>query len=386
MLNWVHYLDNNATTRVRPEVLQAMLPFFDSSWGNPSSTYSFGHDLKPQIEHAREQIAGLIGADPPEIIFTACGTESINTAIHSAISTQPEKKHLVTTAVEHSATLNFCNWLQKKGYELTVLPISANGGLDLDRLRQAIRPDTALVCVMWANNETGLLFPIEQVGRICRDRGVLFHTDAVQMAGKLPIDVNKAECDFLSLSGHKLHAPKGIGALYVRRTTRFQPYLMGGGQERGRRGGTENVPYIIGFGQAAELAQKSIQEDGTRITALRDRLEKGLLESIQGCARNGPSAPRLPNTSNLAFEGVEAEGILLLLNEVDICASSGSACTAGSLDPSHVLLAMGCSSSRARSSIRFSLSRESTEADVDHVLRQLPSIVNRLRQLAPAGS
>ena len=379
----VHYLDNNATTSVAPEVLEAMLPFFRNSWGNPSSAYSFGHELKARIERAREQVAALINAESREVIFTSCGTESINTALHCAVVTQPEKRHLVTTAVEHSATLKFCGGLEKQGYEVSVLPVSPAGGLDLDRMKQAIRRDTALVSVMWANNETGLLFPIEEIGQICSERKVLFHTDAVQMAGKLPMDAQKAQVNFLSLSGHKLCAPKGIGALYVRRHTRFQPYIMGGGQEKGRRGGTENVPYMVGFGIAAELALKSLKAAETHVRTLRDKLENGLLERIPGCARNGAAEPRLPNTCNIAFEGVEAEGILLLLDQAEVCVSSGSACTSGSLDPSHVLLAMGCATGRARGSIRFSLGRESTQADVDYVLEKLPSIVKRLRDLAP---
>jgi len=363
-----------------------MLPFFRSEWGNPSSAYSFGHRLGPKLEEARERVAALINADPREILFTSCGTESINTALNCALATQPDKRHVIATAVEHSATLKFCAALQRQGYAVSYLKVAHDGSLDLAELEQTIRPDTALVSVMWANNETGLLFPLEHIGRICRERDVLLHTDAIQMAGKLPIDVRAAEVDFLSLSGHKLHAPKGVGALFVRRHTRFEPYLLGGGQERGRRGGTENVPYVVGFGRASALALSRLEEQNTRVRRLRDKLERHILEQIPGCSRNGAAELRLPNTSNIAFADVEAEGILLLLDQEGICVSSGSACHSGSVDPSHVLLAMGCNSARARSSVRFSLGLDNTEAEVDFVMPKLSSIVNRLRQLVPVAS
>ena len=375
----IHYFDNNATTRVAPEVVEAMLPFLRENWGNPSSAYSFGRDLGEHIEKAREQVAGLINADPREIIFTSCGTESNNSAIQSALVTHPQKRHVVTTAVEHSANIKFCEFLQKQGCEVTFLPVDAEGGFDLHLLERALRANTALASVMWANNETGVLFPIEEIAAICRSKSVPFHTDAVQTPGKLKIDVKELAVDFLSLSAHKLHGPKGIGLLYVKRRTKFHPYVMGGGQERGRRGGTENVASIVGFGRAAELAMASLKDENTRVRAFREKLEGGILKSISGTMRNGGSEPRLPNTSNIAFEGVEAEGILLLLDQLGICASSGSACTTGSLDPSHVLLAMGCNAARARSSIRFSLGIYNTAEDVDYLLKHLPGVINKLR-------
>jgi len=381
----IYYFDNNATTRVAPEVVEAMLPFLREYWGNPSSTYLFGRQVGEHLDQARARVAALINAEPREIIFTSCGTESNNSAIHSALVTQPEKRHVLTTAVEHSANMKFCDLLQKRGYTVTVLPVAADGALDLQQLEAAIRPDTAIVSVMWANNETGVLFPVREIAAICRRRGALFHTDAVQTPGKLRIDVRELDVDFLSLSAHKLHAPKGIGLLYVKRRVKYQPYIVGGGQERGRRGGTENVANVAAFGRAAELAMASLDDENTRVRALRDRLERGILGTIPGTIRNGAQEPRLPNTSNIAFDGVEAEGILMLLDQAGICASSGSACTTGSLDPSHVLTAMGCSAARARSSIRFSLGIYNTEADVDYLLQHLPGIIARLRASSPAA-
>jgi len=378
------YFDHNATTAVAPEVVEAMLPFLREYWGNPSSSYTFGRQLAGPLGEARARVAALINADPREIIFTSGGTESNNAAIHSALATQPGKRHIVTTAVEHSATIKFVQLLQKQGYAVTFLPVSPDGALDLDQFEQALRPDTAIASVMWANNETGLLFPVQEIAARCRRRGVLFHTDAVQVAGKLPIDAQALEADFLSLSAHKLHAPKGIGLLYLKRGVKYQPYIVGGGQERGRRGGTENVANIVAFGRAAELAQANLAQAETRVRALRDRLEAGLLRQIPETVRNGAREPRLPNTSNLAFAGVEAEGILLLLDQAGICASSGSACTTGSLEPSHVLTAMGCSAARARGSIRFSLGISNTAAEVDYALERLPGIIARLRALTPA--
>jgi cysteine desulfurase len=381
----IYYFDNNATTRVAPEVVDAMLPFLKDYWGNPSSMYFFGRQLGEHLDQARARVAALINAEPREIIFTSCGTESNNSALHSALVTQPAKRHVLTTAVEHSANIKFCDLLQKRGYTVTFLPVEPDGSLDLQRLEQSIRPDTAIVSVMWANNETGVLFPVRGIAAICRRKGALFHTDAVQTPGKLKIDVRELDVDFLSLSAHKLHAPKGIGLLYVRRRVKYQPYVVGGGQERGRRGGTENVANIVAFGRAAELAMASLPDENTRVRALRDRLEDGILGGIPGASRNGAKEPRLPNTSNLAFDGVEAEGILMLLDQAGICASSGSACTTGSLDPSHVLTAMGCSAARARSSIRFSLGIYNTEAEVDYVLNHLPGIIAKLRANSPAG-
>ncbi|MBU6402400.1 MAG: cysteine desulfurase NifS [Verrucomicrobia bacterium] len=382
----IYYFDNNATTRVAPEVVTAMLPFLTEHWGNPSSAYHFGHDLTKAIEAAREKVAALIGADPREVLFTSCGTESDNAALHSALATHPQKKHVLTTAVEHSAILNFCEFLKKRGYEVTCLPVESDGSLDLHLLEKSIRPDTAVVSVMWANNETGVVFPIEEIAAICHSKGVLFHTDAVQAAGKTTIDVRSVGPDFLSLSAHKLHAPKGVGLLYVKRRTRFQPFVIGGHQERGRRGGTENVVGMVAFGCAAELALARFEDENTRVRALRDRLEGGVLKTVPQTLRVGAKEPRLPNTSNIAFDGVEAEAILLQLDQVGVCASSGSACTTGSLDPSHVLTAMGLSPGRARGCIRFSLGYYNTDADVDHVLKHLPGIIEKLRAHSPERS
>ncbi len=379
----MYYFDNNATTRVAPEVVEAMLPFLREQWGNPSSTYLFGRQVGEHLDQARARVAALINAEPREIVFTSCGTESNNSAIQSALVTQPEKRHVLTTAVEHSANMKFCELLQRRGYTVTFLPVTPDGALDLQLLEQSIRPDTAIVSVMWANNETGVLFPVREIAAICHRKGVLSHTDAVQTPGKLKIDVRELDVDFLSLSAHKLHAPKGIGLLYVKRRVKYQPYIVGGGQERGRRGGTENVANIVAFGRAAELAVANLDDENTRVRALRDKLEDGILGAIPGSSRNGAKEPRLPNTANLAFDGVEAEGILMLLDQAGICASSGSACTTGSLDPSHVLTAMGCSAARARSSIRFSLGIYNTEADVDYLLQHLPGIIARLRASAP---
>jgi cysteine desulfurase len=379
------YLDNNATTRVAPEVVEAMLPFLTEYWGNPSSSYLFGHRLAKDLEEAREKVAALINAEPRELIFTSCGTESNNSAFHSALATQPGKRHVLTTAVEHSANINYCRFMQQQDCEVTFLPVDADGALNLQALEESIRPDTALVSVMWANNETGVLFPVAEVAALCRRKNVLCHSDAVQMAGKLKVNVKEAGVDFLSLSAHKFHAPKGIGLLYVKRRTKFQPYLIGGGQERGRRGGTENVAQIVAFGRAAELALVHLNDQNTRVRALRDELEAGILSRVRGSSRNGAAEPRLPNTSNLAFDQVEAEGILLLLDQAGICASSGSACTTGALDPSHVLTAMGRNAATARSSVRFSLGIYNTEQDVKLVLKHLPRIIDTLRANLPIG-
>jgi cysteine desulfurase len=373
------YFDNNATTRLAPEVLEAMLPFLGEQWGNPSSAYGFGQEAARRLDEARVRAAALINAEPQEIVFTSGGTESNNAALHSALATRPERRHLVTTAVEHSSILKFCGFLQKQGWTVTVLPVDSDGALDLEVVEKSIRPDTAIVSAMWANNETGLLFPIAEIAALCRGKGALCHTDAVQAPGKLKIDVKALGVDFLSLSAHKLRGPKGIGLLYVKRHTKYQPYLLGGGQERGRRGGTENVPGIVGLGRAAELALANLELEDTRVRALRDQLENGLLCGIPGVVRNGALEPRLPNTANLAFEGVEAEGLLLLLDQAGVCASSGSACSSGALDPSHVLRAMGCSAARARGSLRFSLGVDNTAADVEYLLECMPRIVARLR-------
>ena len=379
----MYYFDNNSTTQIAPEVLKAMLPFLRDHWGNPSSAYSFGQQLAGPLDEARAKVAALLNADSREIAFTSCGTESNNSAIHSALVTNPGKRHVLTTAVEHSANIKFCAFLEKQVYTVTFLPVNSDGALDLGLLEQSIRPDTALVSVMWANNETGVLFPVKEIAAICHEKGVLFHTDAVQVPGKLKIDVKDLGVDFLSLSAHKFHAPKGVGLLYIKRRTRYQPYIIGGGQEQGRRGGTENVAYIVASGRAAELAMASLADENTRVRSLRDKLEDGILRKIPGTSRNGAKEPRLPNTTNIAFDSVEAEGILMLLDQAGIYASSGSACTTGSLDSSHVLTAMGCSAERARSSIRFSLGRYNSETEVDYVLKQLPGIISRLRANAP---
>jgi cysteine desulfurase len=376
----VYYLDNNATTRIAPEVVEAMLPFLTEYWGNPSSVYAFGKQVAKHIEQAREKVAALINAEPREIVFTSCGTESNNSAIQSALLAHPHKRHILTTSVEHSANIKFCAALQKQGCQITFLPVESDGGLDLHLLEKCIRPDTAIASVMWANNETGVLFPVEEIAAMCRSKGVVFHTDAVQTPGKLNVDVKDLGVDFLSLSAHKLHAPKGVGLLFVKRKTKYHPYVIGGGQEGGRRGGTENVPSIVAFGRAAELAMAHLKDENTRVRALRDKLESAVLHHIPGTVRNGARESRLPNTTNISFEGVEAEGILMLLDQLGICVSSGSACTSGSLDPSHVLIAMGCTIPRARGSIRFSLGVDNTEADVDFVLKHLPGIISRLRE------
>jgi cysteine desulfurase len=379
----IYYFDNNATTPVAPEVVEAMLPFLRDFWGNPSSAYSFGSEVAKRIEQARENVAALIGADSKEIIFTSCGTESNNAALQSALATQPGKRHILTTSVEHSAIIKHCEWLQKQGVEVTFLPVDADGMLDLHLLDQSIRPDTALVSVMWANNETGVVFPVEEIAAICRSRNVLFHTDATQVPGKLPMDMDEVAADFLTLSAHKLHAPKGIGLLYIRKRTKFQPYVIGGHQERGKRGGTENVAGIIGFGRAAELAMAHLQDENTRVRTLRDRLESGILKTVPNTVRTGAKEPRLPNTSNIAFDFVEAEGILMKLDQLGICASSGSACTTGSLNPSHVLTAMGIKPARAKGCVRLSLGVYNTDEQVDYLLTHIPKVIASLREAAP---
>lgn len=379
----VIYMDNNATTRVDPAVAEKMLPYFTEMYGNPSSMHSFGGQAGVKIEEARARVAGLIGAQPEEIIFTSCGTESNNTAIWAALKSNPDKKHIITTRVEHPAVKNLVEYLGKNGYRSTFVPVDKSGQLDMDFFYKNLTDDTAIVSVMWANNETGVIFPIEEIAHLVHERGIVFHSDAVQAAGKLSVNVNRVQVDMLSLSGHKLHAPKGVGALYVRKGTKFSPFLVGGHQEKGRRGGTENVASIIGLGKAIELAQQRHDEVNKRIRALRDRLEKNLLEKIPNSMINGDLEMRLPNTTSIAFEYVEGEAILLMMNELGICASSGSACTSGSLEPSHVLRAMGVPFTAAHGSIRFSLSVYNTEEEVDFVIEKLPPIIERLRQMSP---
>jgi len=378
----VVYLDNNATTAVDPEVLAAMLPYLTESYGNPSSMHRFGGQVAKAIQTAREQVADLLGALPTEIVFTSGGTEGNNTAIRSALAAFPDRRHIVTTQVEHACVLNLCKTLEKQGYRVTYLSVDRHGMLDLLELEAALTGDTAVVSTMYANNETGVIFPIEQIGQIVKSRGVLFHVDAVQAVGKIPISLHHSTIDFLTLSGHKFHAPKGVGALFVRRGVRFYPYLIGGHQERNRRAGTENVAGIVGLGKAAALAQSYLQQQGA-VAALRDRLEQTLVAQIPDTVVNGQGSPRLPNTANIGFKYIEGEAILLMLDREGICASSGSACTSDSLEPSHVLQAMGLPHSVLHGSIRFSLSRYTTAADIDRVTAVMPEIVARLRALSP---
>lgn len=380
----VIYLDNNATTKVDPQVMEAMLPYFSEYYGNPSSMHSFGGGVAAKIQQARENVARLIGASPDEIVFTSCGTESDGTAIRAAIESYPAKRHIVTSRVEHPAIKNLFETLSKKGYRATFVPVDREGRLDLDYFYDSLTDDTAIVSFMWANNETGVIFPIEEISRKVKERGIVFHTDAVQTAGKIPIDLGNSGVDMLSLSGHKIHAPKGIGVLYIRKGTKFSPFMIGGHQEKGRRGGTENTAAIIGMGKAAELAKQHLDSGAYRCVAeLRDRLESGILARVPHTLVNGDRIHRLPNTTSVAFEYVEGEAILLMLNEHGICASSGSACTSGSLEPSHVLRAMGVPFTAAHGSIRFSLSRYTTGPEIDLVLEKLPPIIARLREMSP---
>ncbi len=377
------YLDNNATTRVAPEVLEAMLPYLRDLYGNPSSMHSFGGEVGRSLRLAREQVAALIGARPEEIIFTSCGTESDNTAIRSALATNPGKRHIITTRVEHPAIQALVAHLAQEGYRVTEIPVDGEGRLNLEHYARSLTPDTAVVSAMWANNETGVIFPVEDMAVMARHKGILFHTDAVQAVGKIPIDMGQSAIDMLSLSGHKLHAPKGVGALFVRQGTRFSPFIIGGHQERGRRGGTENVASLIALGEAAALAGKNLERENTAVKSLRDKLENALLSLIPNSRVNGDRQARLPNTSNISFEFVEGEAILLRLNQFGICASSGSACTSGSLQPSHVLRAMGVPFTMAHGSIRFSLSIYTTEAEIDLVIEKFPPVIEELRTMSP---
>jgi cysteine desulfurase len=379
------YLDNNATTRIDDEVIEAMLPYLTTYYGNPSSMHTFGGQVGKAVREAREQVAALLGAETSEIVFTSCGTEGDNAAIRAALKAQPKKNHIVTTSVEHPAVLNLCKRLEKEGYTVTYLSVNSKGQLDLDELEASMTGNTALVTVMYANNETGVIFPIEQIGQIAKEYGAIFHVDAVQAVGKIPLNMKTSTIDLLALSGHKIHAPKGIGALYVRKGVRFRPLLVGGHQERGRRGGTENVPGVVALGKAAELAQKHLANVTTE-KRLRDRLEQAILATIPNTVVNGDYINRLPNTTNIGFKYIEGEAILLSLNQYGICASSGSACTSGSLEPSHVLRALGLPYSVLHGSIRFSLSRYTTEAEIDAVLEILPSVIERLRALSPFNS
>ncbi len=379
----VIYLDNNATTRVAPEVFDEMKPYFCDLYGNPSSMHSFGGQVSEKVKEARAKVAAILNCYPVEIVYTSCGTESDNFAVKGAFEAYPDKKHFVTTRVEHPAVFNLGKWLENRGYDVTFLSVNKYGMLDIDELRASIRSDTGLVSIMWANNETGTIFPIERIARIVKGAGCLLHVDAVQAVGKIPIDLKKIPIDLLALSGHKVHAPKGIGVLFVRKGTKIRPQMIGGHQERGRRGGTENTPSIIGLGKACELAMANMHEEITRVKTLRDKLEHFILTSIPMSHLNGHPTERLPNTTSISFEYIEGEAILLDLDRLGICASSGSACTSGSLEPSHVLRAMGVPFTCAHGSVRFSLSRYTTEEEIDYVIEKLPGVINRLRELSP---
>ncbi len=377
------YLDNNATTRPDPAVLAAMMPFLTEQWGNPSSMHTFGGNVRRHVEAAREQVAALLGADPVEIVFTSGGTESDNMAIRGAAEAVSPRPFLITSRVEHPAVLEPCRHLRDQGYELTEIGVDALGTLKLDELKEALERGPAVVSLMWANNETGVLFPIETVAGLVKAAGGILHTDAVQAVGKVPIDLRRMPVDLLSLSGHKLHAPKGVGALYVRRGTRLKPLLLGGHQEHNRRSGTENVPGIVALGKACELMRQGMAVETRRMAALRDRLEQGLLATCADSRINGDRRQRMPNTVNISFEFIEGESILYHLSDLGVAASSGSACSSGSLEPSHVLRAMGIPFTAVHGSIRFSLSRFTTDEDVDYVLAKLPDIVKKLRAMSP---
>jgi len=378
------YLDHNATTPINPEVRAAMLPWLENEFGNPSSVYALGRRSAAALVKAREQVAALVGAQPSEIIFNSCGTEATNTAILSAIAIDPDKRHIITSAVEHSATIKLCEYLATRGYEITWLPVEKDGTLDPGKLEAAITSETAVVSLLWANNETGVLFPIEEIAAITARKKVPLHLDAVQAAGKVPINLEELGVQYVSLSAHKLYAPKGVCALYVNRRARYTP-LLRGSQEESKRGGTQNVASIVAFGKAAELAQAHLLTAAERITKLRDRFEQALLSTIERVRRNGTDEPRLPNTSNLTFAGIEAETALLLFDKEGLCCSAGSACSSGSINPSHVLTAMGVTRDEARASLRFSLGRTTTEADIDRALEIIPRIVAKLRAERPAG-
>ena len=379
------YLDNNATTRVADEVREEMLPYLSELYGNASSMHHFGGQVAGKLDEARQRTAALIGAAPSEIIFTGCGTESDNAAIASAVENAPGRKRIVSTRVEHPAVLGMCQYLEGKGYDAVYLGVDADGNLDLAEARELIDDNTAVVSVMWANNETGVIFPVEEVGRIAKQHGALFHSDGVQIAGKLPINMADSCIDCLAISGHKLYAPKGIGVLYVRQGTPFTPFVIGGHQENSRRAGTENTASIIGMGKAAELAKTRVGQEQQRVRELRDRMEERILQDCPDAHRNGATEPRLPNTSSISFDYIEGESILLSLSDLGICASSGSACTSGSLEPSHVLRAMGVPFTRVHGSLRLSLSIYTTDEEVDYLLAELPPIIERLRALSPFG-
>ncbi len=377
------YFDNNATTKVAEEVLEEMRPFFCELYGNPSSMHTFGGQIGGKIRRARQQVAELLGCEPSEIIFTSGGTESDNTAIRGILAAVRNRGKIITSRVEHPAVLTVCREQENHGYAVVEIGVDKYGRLDMAELAEQIDDDTAVVTIMYANNETGTIFPVETIAELTASRDVVLHTDAVQVAGKIPLSLSKSKIDLLSISGHKLHAPKGIGALYVRKGTRLMPFMLGGHQEGERRAGTENVPGIIGLGKACELAAKNIEEENRKVKLLRDKLENAILERCLDCRLNGDKDNRLPNTTNISFEYIEGEAILLMLDKFGICASSGSACTSGSLEPSHVLRAMGIPFTAAHGSIRFSLSRYNTEQEIDYAIEKIPQVVNRLRELSP---
>src|SRR5881398_592863 len=380
--NEIIYLDNNATTQLDPAVVEEMMPFLTKYYGNPSSGYGFAAKARKAVDLARERLAALLGCESPEIVFTSGGTESNNTAIASSLQFEPRGKHVVTSAVEHSAVLRPCQDLTKRGCEVAFLAVDRDGNVDLDELEAAILPETALVSMMWANNETGVLFPVEKIAEVCREKGVLFHTDAVQAAGKIPMRLRDTAINFLSLSAHKFHGPKGIGALYVSRRTRFRPLIAGGGQENGRRGGTENVASIVGLGKAAERAVEFLSEDKAHLRSMRNRFEEAILQTVSGASVNGAGTERVANTSSFAFEGIESPAMLLLLDRHRICCSAGSACRTGSQEASHVLRAMNPKGDGARRSLRFSFSRFNTEAQIDHATEIVPKVIEKLRQMS----
>ncbi len=380
------YLDNNATTRVAPEVLEEMLPFLKERYGNPSSMYTFGGEVHRDLDKARERVATLLHCHPTEVVFTSCGSESDNHAVRGLVDAYPEKGHVITTKVEHPAIKNQVPYLRRKGLQVTELGVDSKGNLDLVELREAIINDTLLISVIFANNETGIMFPIREICRIAKERGVFVHTDAVQGVGKVPLDMEKLPVDLLSFSGHKFHAPKGIGGLFIRRGLKIRSFIIGGHQERSRRGGTESMPLIVGMGKAAELVGSKLEDEDTRVRALRDKLEKGILSRIPDTEVNGNPDNRVPNTTNIGIHFIEGEALLLAMDKHGICASTGSACASGSLQPSHVLRAMGVPFTSIHGSVRFSLSTYNTEEDVDYVLEVLPGIVEQLRELSPFHS
>lgn len=380
------YLDNNATTMVAPEVVDAMLPYFSNKYGNPSSIYDMAHSANDAVKKSREIIAGFLGAaDSKEIIFTSCGSESANMAIKGALDVKKNKKHIITTRVEHPCVLNLYKDLEKRGYRVTWVDVDSNGDLDISRLLEAVCEDTALVSVMMANNETGVVYPVDKISEAVKMKNpeTKVFVDAVQAAGKVPINVKDTKIDMLGISGHKFHAPKGVGALYIRTGTMISPLIVGGHQERGKRAGTENVPYIAAMARAAQLAKEALEDENTRVKALRDKLEKGILSNIKNAVLNSKSKNRVPNTTNIGFQYIEGELILLHMNDEGICASSGSACTSGSLEPSHVLRAQGVPFTSLHGSIRFSLSRYTTEQDIDYTLEKLPAIIDKLVKISP---